>query len=83
MTLQQIELPRLSVKESLVYTTLSFNDDTPITEIYATLYPGKPAPELRGQQMAVGKFISRLNEKLTACSVRPGQARSTYRLYFS
>ena len=34
-------------------------------------------------KMAVGKFVSRLNEKLTACSVRPGQARSTYRLYFS
>lgn len=78
-----MEQIKFSAKEQIVYKALSFNEDTPISELYAGIHPGKPAPALRSQQMIVGKYISRLNEKLTGSRAAPGVARASYRLYFA
>lgn len=78
-----MEQVKFSDKERLVYEALSFNEDTLIVDLWARISPGKPAPALRGQQMAVGKYISRLNQKLTSSRAGPGVARASYRLYFA
>lgn len=59
-------------------------EDLPFHYIYMLCYGTLPRTSMttREQQMAIGPYISRLNEKLVPFSLRvvPGVARSSYRL---
>jgi hypothetical protein len=72
---------RMSGKEKIVYDEMSYNHDTLVVDLFRALYPNVPAPDLRRQHMMVGKFISRLNDKLVGGKIKPGHARASYRLY--
>lgn len=74
---------RFSEKFEMVNGTRVY-EDLPIRYLYKCCYGAFPQSTMttREQQMAIGAYISRLNEKLAVFSLRvvPGISRSSYRL---
>lgn len=71
---------KLSAKQQRIFNAFhKFDFDVAIAHLYAVAFGGSAA-DTREMQQKLGPYITRINKKLKAGQIKPGDLKQTYRL---
>lgn len=74
-----LKLSKTQQKAFNIFDVRGMDVDVPIATIYRVLY-GKHVDDVRAMQQTLGPLIARINAKLKATKIVPGQLKQTYRI---